>query len=178
MRPGPPLPALVGHDDELRSFEPGTSEPDASEHLPIPKCKVDLNSSGPRTRAADPNVWPVAHSVAPPREPIRFWTLLRRLRPPGEASPEEPLPPGGDAYQNPVATLSATDPSVVRAPVGTFYLCATQDDWADGDGRHCMPLFRSDDLVDRVAWAERWPVVEDGKGPTSTVHPIPVVDSP
>lgn len=50
-------------------------------------------------------------------------------------------------YTNPVATPVAADPSVVRAPDGTFYLYATQDDWADGQGNHYLPIFRSDDLV-------------------------------
>ncbi len=50
-------------------------------------------------------------------------------------------------YTNPVALPVAADPSVIRAPDGTFYLFATQDDWADGNGSHYLPIFRSDDLV-------------------------------
>ncbi|MFB6273048.1 MAG: family 43 glycosylhydrolase [Salinibacter sp.] len=51
-------------------------------------------------------------------------------------------------YQNPVVTPVAADPSVIRAPDGTYYLYATQDAWGDGEGDHYMPMFRSDDLVD------------------------------
>ena len=50
-------------------------------------------------------------------------------------------------YTNPVVTLVAADPSVLRAADGTFYLYATQDDWADGQGSHYLPIFKSDDLV-------------------------------
>lgn len=50
-------------------------------------------------------------------------------------------------YTNPVATPVAADPSVIRAPDGTFYLYTTQDDWADGQGNHYLPIFSSDDLV-------------------------------
>ena len=49
-------------------------------------------------------------------------------------------------YTNPVATPVAADPSVIRAPDG-FYLYATQDDWADGQGNHYLPIFKSKDLV-------------------------------
>ncbi len=52
-------------------------------------------------------------------------------------------------YTNPVATPVAADPSVIRTDDG-FYLYATQDDWADGQGNHYLPVFRSDDLV---TWA-------------------------
>lgn len=51
-------------------------------------------------------------------------------------------------YQNPVVTPVAADPSVIRAPDGTYYLYATQDAWGDGNGDHYMPMFRSNDLVD------------------------------
>jgi arabinan endo-1,5-alpha-L-arabinosidase len=50
-------------------------------------------------------------------------------------------------YTNPVVTPVAADPDVVRAPDGTFYLYATQDDWGDGGGSHLVPVFRSTDLV-------------------------------
>lgn len=50
-------------------------------------------------------------------------------------------------YVNPVVTPVAADPSVIRAPDGTFYLYATQDDWADGQGSHYLPIFKSKDLV-------------------------------
>ena len=52
-----------------------------------------------------------------------------------------------ETYTNPVVTPVAADPSVLRAPDGTFYLYATQDDWADGQGSHYLPIFKSDDLV-------------------------------
>ncbi len=52
-------------------------------------------------------------------------------------------------YTNPVVRPVAADPSVIRADDGTFYLFATQDDWADGGGPHHVPIFRSRDLV---AW--------------------------
>lgn len=51
-------------------------------------------------------------------------------------------------YTNPVVTPVAADPSVVRGS-DAYYLVATQDDWADGDGPHLLPVFRSEDLV---AW--------------------------
>lgn len=64
-------------------------------------------------------------------------------------------------YTNPVATPVAADPSVVRAPDGTFYLYATQDDWADGQGNHYLPIFSSTDLVN-------WTFVTDAfSGPPS-----------
>ncbi len=49
---------------------------------------------------------------------------------------------------NPVVLPIAADPSVVRAPDGTFYLYATSDDWQDGGGMHHLPIFRSTNLVD------------------------------
>lgn len=49
-------------------------------------------------------------------------------------------------YVNPIIAPVAADPSVVRAPDGTFYLVATQDRWPDGQ-EHRLPIFRSDDLV-------------------------------
>ena len=52
-------------------------------------------------------------------------------------------------YANPVVTPVAADPSIIRAPDGSFYLYATQDDWGDGQGSHYLPIFTSDDLV---AW--------------------------
>ena len=52
-----------------------------------------------------------------------------------------------DTYTNPVVTPVAADPSVIRAPDGTFYLYATQDDWADGQGNHYLPIFSSTDLT-------------------------------
>lgn len=55
--------------------------------------------------------------------------------------------PSEKTYTNPVVTPVAADPSVVRAPDGTFYLYATQDDWADGQGNHYLPIFKSKDLV-------------------------------
>lgn len=51
------------------------------------------------------------------------------------------------SYTNPVVTPVAADPSIIRAPDGTFYLYATQDDWGDGNGSHYLPIFRSSDLV-------------------------------
>lgn len=50
-------------------------------------------------------------------------------------------------YTNPVITPVAADPSIIRAPDGSFYLYATQDDWGDGQGSHYLPIFKSDDLV-------------------------------
>lgn len=58
------------------------------------------------------------------------------------------------SYTNPVVTPVAADPDVVRAPDGTFYLYATQDDWGDGNGSHLVPIFRSSDLV-------RWEYAKD-----------------
>jgi arabinan endo-1,5-alpha-L-arabinosidase len=52
-----------------------------------------------------------------------------------------------DTYTNPVVTPVAADPSVIRTEDGTFYLYATQDDWADGQGNHYLPMFKSTDLV-------------------------------
>ena len=52
-----------------------------------------------------------------------------------------------DTYTNPVVTPVAADPSVIRTEDGTFYLYATQDDWADGQGNHYIPMFKSTDLV-------------------------------
>ena len=51
-------------------------------------------------------------------------------------------------YENPVVTPVAADPSVIRAPDGTYYLYATQDAWGDGNGDHYMPIFSSENLVD------------------------------
>jgi arabinan endo-1,5-alpha-L-arabinosidase len=67
-----------------------------------------------------------------------------------------PTPAGTQAqtYTNPVVTPVAADPDVIRAPDGTFYLYATQDDWSDGRGEHYLPIFRSDDLVN-------WTFVKD-----------------
>ncbi|MDN5759603.1 MAG: family 43 glycosylhydrolase, partial [Tomitella sp.] len=48
---------------------------------------------------------------------------------------------------NPVVLPVAADPSVVRAPDGSYYLYATSDDWQDGGGMHYMPIFHSTDLV-------------------------------
>ena len=65
-------------------------------------------------------------------------------------------------YVNPVVTPVAADPDVIRAPDGTFYLYATQDNWADNGGDHYIPIFRSDDLVnwtfvkDAFAWPPSW----------------------
>ena len=50
-------------------------------------------------------------------------------------------------YTNPIVTPVAADPSIIRAPDGSFYLYATQDDWGDGQGSHYLPIFKSDDLV-------------------------------
>lgn len=52
-----------------------------------------------------------------------------------------------NTYVNPVVTPVAADPSVIRAPDGTFYLFATSDAWDDGLGTHYLPIFRSADLV-------------------------------
>ena len=63
-------------------------------------------------------------------------------------------------YTNPVVTPVAADPSIIRAPDGTFYLYATQDDW--GEGPHYIPIFRSDDLItwtfvkDAFTWPPGW----------------------
>lgn len=54
----------------------------------------------------------------------------------------------GERYENPVITPVAADPTIIRAPDSTFYLYATQDAWADGDGDHYLPIFKSDNLVD------------------------------
>jgi arabinan endo-1,5-alpha-L-arabinosidase len=59
-----------------------------------------------------------------------------------------------ETYTNPVVTPVAADPDLIRAEDGSFYLYATQDDWADGDGDHYIPIFRSRDLVN-------WTFVED-----------------
>ena len=59
---------------------------------------------------------------------------------------------GSDMYTNPLVTPVAADPSLIRAPDGTFYLYATQDDW--GEGNHYLPIFRSSDLV-------QWEYVKD-----------------
>lgn len=58
-------------------------------------------------------------------------------------------PPETALYANPVVTPVAADPSVIRADDGTYYLFATQDNWADGADDHLLPVFRSEDLV---AW--------------------------
>lgn len=52
-----------------------------------------------------------------------------------------------ETYTNPVVTPVAADPDVVRAKDGTFYLYASQNNWADGRGERYIPMFRSDDLV-------------------------------
>jgi len=57
-------------------------------------------------------------------------------------------------YTNPVVTPIAADPDIIRAENGSFYLYATQDNWADGSGDHYIPIFRSSDLVN-------WTFVED-----------------
>src|SRR5690606_12029294 len=49
-------------------------------------------------------------------------------------------------YTNPVIAPVAADPSLIRAPDGTWYLYATQDRWDDGV-EHYLPIFRSADLV-------------------------------
>ncbi len=49
---------------------------------------------------------------------------------------------------NPIVTPIAADPSVVRAPDGTFYMYTTADDWLDGEGMRWMPIFHSANLVD------------------------------
>jgi len=51
-------------------------------------------------------------------------------------------------FTNPVIAPVAADPSVIRAPDGSWYLYATQDRWDDGV-EHYLPMFRSSDLV---AW--------------------------
>ncbi len=56
-------------------------------------------------------------------------------------------------YTNPVVTPVAADPDIIRAE-GGFYLYATQDNWADNDGDHYIPIFRSADLVN-------WTFVKD-----------------
>lgn len=58
------------------------------------------------------------------------------------------------SYTNPVVTPVAADPDVLRAPDGSFYLYATQDDWGNGQGSHVVPIFRSSDLV-------KWEYVKD-----------------
>lgn len=76
------------------------------------------------------------------------------------------VPSSGELFVNPVVTPVAADPSVIRAPDGTFYLYATQDQWEDGVG-HYVPIFRSDDLVnwtwvgDAFSWPPGW---KDGGG--------------
>lgn len=55
--------------------------------------------------------------------------------------------PEAVTFVNPIVTPVAADPSVVRGADGTYYLFATQDDWADGDGAHLVPTFSSNDLV-------------------------------
>ena len=57
------------------------------------------------------------------------------------------IPGAAQTYTNPVATPVAADPSIIRAPDGTFYLYATQDNWDDGQGSHYLPIFTSNDLV-------------------------------
>lgn len=49
---------------------------------------------------------------------------------------------------NPIVEPGAADPSVVRAPDGTFYMYVTSDDWSDGQGERLLPIFRSKNLVD------------------------------
>lgn len=49
-------------------------------------------------------------------------------------------------YTNPVIAPVAADPSVIRAPDGTWYLYATQDRWDDGI-EHYLPVFSSSDLI-------------------------------
>ena len=65
----------------------------------------------------------------------------------GGTAPADPPPA---TYTNPVVRPIAADPTVVRADDGSFYLFATEDDWADGQGTRYVPIFRSADLVD---WA-------------------------
>ncbi|MGW0023769.1 family 43 glycosylhydrolase [Rhodococcus sp. CX] len=58
------------------------------------------------------------------------------------------IAPAQVAHANPVVEPVAADPSVLRAPDGTFYLYSTADDWGDGRGMHTMGMFTSHDLVD------------------------------
>lgn len=62
-------------------------------------------------------------------------------------APPKPTATQTQTYTNPVVTPVAADPSVIRAPDGTFYLYATQDDWADVQGVRYVPVFSSTDLV-------------------------------
>ncbi len=65
----------------------------------------------------------------------------------GSLSPDSGRVDTGEG-PNPVVLPIAADPSVVRAPDGTYYLYATSDDWQDGGGMHHIPIFRSANLVD------------------------------
>lgn len=67
-------------------------------------------------------------------------------------------------YQNPVVTPVAADPSIIRAPDGTYYLYGTQDAWGDGNGDHYMPIFRSDDLVEWTYQGDVFPGIPDWGG--------------
>jgi arabinan endo-1,5-alpha-L-arabinosidase len=65
-------------------------------------------------------------------------------------------------YTNPVVTPVAADPDIIRAEDGTFYLYATQDNWADNQGDRYIPIFKSDDLVNwsfvknAFVWPPKW----------------------
>lgn len=75
-------------------------------------------------------------------------------------------PTSGATYTNPVVTPVAADPSIIRAEDGSYYLYATQDDWADGKGSRYIPIFKSEDLVNwtYVRNAFVWPPAWKGGG--------------
>jgi arabinan endo-1,5-alpha-L-arabinosidase len=65
-------------------------------------------------------------------------------------------------YTNPVVTPVAADPDIIRTEDGTFYLYATQDNWADNKGDRYLPIFKSEDLVNwefvknAFVWPATW----------------------
>ena len=105
-----------------------------------------LGSGVDRRRASDRSPW---------RARLLFASLAALLL--ATVSAEEPA---SMSYTNPVVTPVAADPSLIRAPDGTFYLYATQDNWGGRD--HYIPIFRSRDLVsweyihDAFVWPVAW----------------------
>lgn len=87
---------------------------------------------------------------------------LGSLDPTGPLSPVGAISPGMlrfdlGGWPNPIVRPVAADPSVVRAPDGTFYLYATADDWQDGQGLRHLPIFSSRNLVDWTYVGDTFP---------------------
>lgn len=79
-----------------------------------------------------------------------LWALLLLVAGTSCRSASGPVQEAERAYENPVVTPVAADPSVIRGADRRYYLYATNENWGDGAGLRVIPIFASTNLTD---WA-------------------------